>query len=95
MQLYKKELPAMKYAANTGKESTFLERCVSSGYGGFLSLDGRFFHLQFFGNLDYPSRAITYYVADTINRLCQIIRLTLCELFPPFKYEIHESIART
>lgn len=31
LKLYMKELPAMNYAANTGKESLFLERCVSSG----------------------------------------------------------------
>ncbi|KAL6523265.1 hypothetical protein OROGR_016868 [Orobanche gracilis] len=29
--LYMKELPAMIYAANTGKESMFLERCVTNG----------------------------------------------------------------
>ncbi|KAF8043896.1 hypothetical protein BT93_A2017 [Corymbia citriodora subsp. variegata] len=31
LKLYSKELPAMKYAANTGKESMFLERCVANG----------------------------------------------------------------
>ncbi|XP_077218730.1 N-acetyltransferase isoform X2 [Tasmannia lanceolata] len=31
LNLYKKELPMMNYAANTGKESAFLERCVLSG----------------------------------------------------------------
>ncbi|XP_058078586.1 uncharacterized protein LOC131226895 [Magnolia sinica] len=31
LKLYMKELPAMNYAANTGKESLFLERCVSNG----------------------------------------------------------------
>ncbi|KAL3637196.1 hypothetical protein CASFOL_019495 [Castilleja foliolosa] len=31
LTLYMKELPAMNYAANTGKESTFLERCVTNG----------------------------------------------------------------
>ncbi|KAA8518075.1 hypothetical protein F0562_015549 [Nyssa sinensis] len=31
LNLYTKELPAMNYAANTGKESMFLERCVSNG----------------------------------------------------------------
>lgn len=31
LKLYMKELPTMNYAANTGKESLFLERCVSSG----------------------------------------------------------------
>ncbi|XP_068660316.1 uncharacterized protein [Aristolochia californica] len=31
IKLYKKELPTMSYAANTGKESSFLEKCVSSG----------------------------------------------------------------
>ncbi|KAJ0737851.1 hypothetical protein HanLR1_Chr06g0211551 [Helianthus annuus] len=29
--LYVKELPSMNYAANTGKKSMFLERCVSNG----------------------------------------------------------------
>ncbi|KAG9459179.1 hypothetical protein H6P81_003687 [Aristolochia fimbriata] len=37
IKLYKKELPTMSYAANTGKESSFLEKCVSSGkYRTFL-----------------------------------------------------------
>ncbi|CAH9131726.1 unnamed protein product [Cuscuta epithymum] len=31
INIYAKELPAMKYAANTGKHSLFLEKCVSSG----------------------------------------------------------------
>ncbi|CAK9185922.1 unnamed protein product [Ilex paraguariensis] len=31
LKMYRKELPAMNYAANTGKESMFLERCVSNG----------------------------------------------------------------
>ncbi|XP_030520551.1 uncharacterized protein LOC115734104 isoform X1 [Rhodamnia argentea] len=31
LKLYSKELPAMNYAANTGKESMFLERCISNG----------------------------------------------------------------
>ncbi|XP_049931775.1 uncharacterized protein LOC116248385 isoform X2 [Nymphaea colorata] len=31
LKVYKKELPSMKYAANTGKESQFLERCVFGG----------------------------------------------------------------
>ncbi|XP_017255859.1 uncharacterized protein LOC135146694 isoform X1 [Daucus carota subsp. sativus] len=31
LNMYKKELPAMNYAANTGKKSTFLQRCVSNG----------------------------------------------------------------
>ncbi|KAG8372037.1 hypothetical protein BUALT_Bualt12G0025000 [Buddleja alternifolia] len=31
LTLYTKELPAMNYAANTGKESLFLERCVTNG----------------------------------------------------------------
>ncbi|KAF9595077.1 hypothetical protein IFM89_036966 [Coptis chinensis] len=31
LKIYQKELPTMKFAANTGKESHFLERCVSSG----------------------------------------------------------------
>ncbi|XP_047318170.1 uncharacterized protein LOC124921541 [Impatiens glandulifera] len=30
-ELYTKELPAMKFAANTGKQSMFLERCVMKG----------------------------------------------------------------
>lgn len=31
LKMYMKELPAMSYAANTGKKSMFLERCVSNG----------------------------------------------------------------
>ncbi|XP_043725238.1 uncharacterized protein LOC122671851 isoform X2 [Telopea speciosissima] len=31
LTIYMKELPAMNYAANTGKESLFLERCVFNG----------------------------------------------------------------
>ncbi|XP_038972881.1 uncharacterized protein LOC103695462 isoform X2 [Phoenix dactylifera] len=31
LKLYIKELPSMNYAANTGKKSQFLERCVSNG----------------------------------------------------------------
>ncbi|CAA3011239.1 microcephalin isoform X1 [Olea europaea subsp. europaea] len=31
LQIYSKELPAMNYAANTGKQSMFLERCISNG----------------------------------------------------------------
>jgi hypothetical protein len=30
-KLYGKELPMMSYAANTGRESPFVERCVTSG----------------------------------------------------------------
>lgn len=32
LNLYARELPTMNYAANTGKQSMFLERCVSNGY---------------------------------------------------------------
>ncbi|GLJ53800.1 hypothetical protein SUGI_1148380 [Cryptomeria japonica] len=31
LKLYSKELPMMSYAANTGKESPFVERCVTGG----------------------------------------------------------------
>ncbi|XP_008449211.1 uncharacterized protein LOC103491160 isoform X3 [Cucumis melo] len=31
LQLYKRELPTMAYAANTGKQSTFMEKCLSNG----------------------------------------------------------------
>ncbi|KAL5546445.1 hypothetical protein UlMin_006132 [Ulmus minor] len=31
LKMYMKELPAMNYAANTGKQSTFLEKCVMNG----------------------------------------------------------------
>lgn len=33
LKIYTRELPAMNYAANTGKQSMFLEKCVSNGYG--------------------------------------------------------------
>lgn len=32
LQMYMTELPGMNYAANTGKQSKFLERCVTNGY---------------------------------------------------------------
>lgn len=32
LNIYSKELPDMNYAANTGKESQFLERCLLNGY---------------------------------------------------------------
>lgn len=32
LQMYTTELPGMNYAANTGKKSKFLERCVTNGY---------------------------------------------------------------
>ncbi|TXG70288.1 hypothetical protein EZV62_005223 [Acer yangbiense] len=31
LKIYMKELPSMNYAANTGKQSTFLEKCVLNG----------------------------------------------------------------
>ncbi|GAA0171031.1 hypothetical protein LIER_25165 [Lithospermum erythrorhizon] len=31
LDMYKEELPAMNYAANTGKQTKFLEKCVSNG----------------------------------------------------------------
>ncbi len=31
LQLYNQELPAMSFAANTGKESNFLRNCISNG----------------------------------------------------------------
>ncbi|XP_050245567.1 uncharacterized protein LOC126693588 isoform X1 [Quercus robur] len=31
LNVYRKELPTMNYAANTGKQSMFLERCVTNG----------------------------------------------------------------
>ncbi|KAL1312479.1 uncharacterized protein [Arachis hypogaea] len=31
LEMYKAELPGMNYAANTGKQSKFLERCVTNG----------------------------------------------------------------
>ncbi|XP_010056526.2 uncharacterized protein LOC104444532 isoform X2 [Eucalyptus grandis] len=62
LKLYSKELPAMNYAANTGKESMFLERCVANGKYRTLilkrkSLDG----------LEEVLAAITYQIvpADT------------------------------
>ena len=32
LQMYVTELPGMNYAANTGKQSKFLERCVTNWY---------------------------------------------------------------
>lgn len=32
LEMYMRELPTMNYAANTGKQSMFLEKCVMNGY---------------------------------------------------------------
>lgn len=62
LKLYMKELPTMKYAANTGKQSRFLERCVSNGKYCTLLLNSK--------SLEGPGEvvaAITYQIvpADT------------------------------
>lgn len=62
LQMYKTELPAMNYAANTGKQSKFLERCVTNGKYRTLLMKP-----SFDGNSGKVMAAITYQIipADT------------------------------
>ncbi|KAK7244490.1 hypothetical protein RIF29_39313 [Crotalaria pallida] len=62
LQLYKRELPAMNYAANTGKQSKFLERCMTNGKYRTLLMTS-----SFVGNSGKVMAAITYQIipADT------------------------------
>ncbi|KAL2923431.1 Mediator of DNA damage checkpoint protein 1 [Bienertia sinuspersici] len=87
--LYLKELPAMNYAANTGKQSSFLERCVSSGKFWTLVLSQKYSE-----DSDKIIAAMTYQIvpADTqyaevplaaVSSLCQnkgVGRLVYMEL---------------
>ncbi|KAF7819070.1 PAX-interacting protein 1 [Senna tora] len=62
LQIYMTELPGMNYAANTGKKSNFLERCVNNGkYRTLLLKSGSV------GNSGKVIAAITYQIvpADT------------------------------
>ncbi|XP_028766656.1 uncharacterized protein LOC114724467 isoform X2 [Neltuma alba] len=62
LQMYMTELPGMNYAANTGKQSKFLERCVTNGkYRTLLLKSGSV------GNSGKVIAAITYQIvpADT------------------------------
>ncbi|OIW11483.1 hypothetical protein TanjilG_26849 [Lupinus angustifolius] len=62
LQMYMTELPAMNYAANTGKKSKFLERCVTNGKYRTLLLTSSFVE-----NSRKVMAAITYQIipADT------------------------------
>ncbi|XP_061363007.1 uncharacterized protein LOC133306682 [Gastrolobium bilobum] len=62
LQMYMTELPGMNYAANTGKQSKFLERCVTNGKYRTLLLKS-----SSVGNFGKVIAAITYQIipADT------------------------------
>ncbi|XAR68461.1 hypothetical protein NMG60_11003576 [Bertholletia excelsa] len=67
LNLYMKELPAMNYAANTGKQSMFLERCVSNGKYCTLLLKSK---------LEQDSgevvAAITYQIIPADTQYCEV-----------------------
>nr|XP_023883314.1 uncharacterized protein LOC111995629 [Quercus suber]POE71722.1 hypothetical protein CFP56_52587 [Quercus suber] len=62
LNMYRKELPTMNYAANTGKQSKFLERCVTNGKYCTLLLKS-----NSLGDFEEVIAAITYQIvpADT------------------------------
>ncbi|XP_021741099.1 uncharacterized protein LOC110707378 [Chenopodium quinoa] len=67
LSLYIKELPAMNYAANTGKQSSFLERCVSSGKFCTLVLSQKCTEAS-----DKVIAAITYQIIPTDTQYAEI-----------------------
>ncbi|XP_021744592.1 uncharacterized protein LOC110710573 isoform X2 [Chenopodium quinoa] len=67
LSLYTKELPSMNYAANTGKQSSFLERCVSSGKFCTLVLSQKCSE-----DSDKVIAAITYQIIPTDTQYAEI-----------------------
>lgn len=67
LDLYMKELPAMNYAANTGKESMFLEKCISNGRYCTLLLTSRCV-----GGPGQVIAAITYQIIPTDTQYAEI-----------------------
>ncbi|CAO2822266.1 unnamed protein product [Amaranthus hypochondriacus] len=67
LSLYTKELPGMNYAANTGKQSSFLERCVSNGKFCTLVLSRKCSE-----DLDKVIAAITYQIVPADTRFAEI-----------------------
>ncbi|KAG7961993.1 hypothetical protein I3843_09G043200 [Carya illinoinensis] len=67
LNMYMKELPAMNYAANTGKQSTFLERCVTNGkYCTLLLLSNSL------GDFGEVVAAITYQIVPADTQYAEI-----------------------
>ncbi|KFK36992.1 hypothetical protein AALP_AA4G198400 [Arabis alpina] len=67
LKLYSKELPDMKYASNTGKQSAFLERCVSKGKYCSLVLKS-----ALSGASDEILAAITYQIVPADTQYAEI-----------------------
>ncbi|KAL0861964.1 hypothetical protein Bca101_041082 [Brassica carinata] len=64
LKLYSKELPDMNYASNTGKQSSFLERCVSKGKYCSLVLK--------YGVSDEILAAVTYQIVPADTQYAEI-----------------------
>ncbi|AEC09982.1 BRCT domain [Arabidopsis thaliana x Arabidopsis arenosa] len=67
LKLYSKELPDMRYASNTGKQSAFLERCVSKGKYCSLVLKS-----TLGGDSDEILAAITYQIVPADTQYAEI-----------------------
>ncbi|KAL8095318.1 uncharacterized protein LOC141689960 [Apium graveolens] len=67
LNIYKKELPAMNYAANTGKKSTFLQKCVSNGK--FCTLLVKSSSVEGFGEI---ISAVTYQIIPSDSLYAEI-----------------------
>ncbi|KAL1549907.1 hypothetical protein AAHA92_17936 [Salvia divinorum] len=100
LALYTKELPAMNFAANTGKESMFLQRCVTNGKYCTLLLKSKDEKLS--GEV---IAAITYQIipADTqyaevplaaVNSICQRKGIG-CLLYSELRERLHSVGVQT
>ncbi|KAE8710999.1 N-acetyltransferase, putative isoform 2 [Hibiscus syriacus] len=67
LKLYNGELPSLNCAANTGKQSRFLERCVSNGYQIFF-----LFLLKYFYMMLKVIAAITYQIIPADTQFAEI-----------------------
>ncbi|KAG8646596.1 hypothetical protein MANES_09G016500v8 [Manihot esculenta] len=67
LKIYNRELPTMKYTANTGKQSTFLEKCVSNGKYCSLLLQSK--SVEGYGEV---IAAITYQIVPADTQYAEI-----------------------
>ncbi|PQM34498.1 uncharacterized protein Pyn_09296 [Prunus yedoensis var. nudiflora] len=67
LKMYIRELPAMNFAANTGKQSMFLERCVTNGKYCTLLLKS-----QSVGDSEEVIAAITYQIVPADTQYAEI-----------------------
>ncbi|GAV72590.1 BRCT domain-containing protein [Cephalotus follicularis] len=75
LKIYSKELPAMNYAANTGKESMFLKKCVSNGKYRTLLLKSKFT----LGTGEVMA-AITYQIVPADTQYAEIPLAAVCSI---------------